>query len=48
MIDFIIGMIMGGVMGVIFALFIAGESTLKREKEAYREGYLDGKNGVQK
>ena len=42
-IEFAIGMIAGGVIGTVFALFIAGESTVKREQEAYMEGFLAGK-----
>lgn len=42
-IEFFIGMIAGGIMGTVFALFIAGESTVKREQEAYMEGFLAGK-----
>ena len=42
MIEYIIGLILGGVIGTVFALFIAGESALKKEQEAYMEGYNDG------
>ena len=42
-IEFVIGLLAGGVIGTVFALFIAGESALKKEQEAYMEGYLVGK-----
>ena len=42
-IEFAIGLIAGGVIGTVFALFIAGESALKKEQEAYMEGFLAGK-----
>ena len=47
MIDFLIGLIIGGTIGTVFALFIAGESTLKKEQEAYMEGVLAGKKEVE-
>lgn len=46
-IEFAIGLIAGGIMGTVFALFIAGESAVKREQEAYMEGFLEGKKEVQ-
>lgn len=43
MIDFFIGLMSGGMIGTVFALFIAGESALKKEQEAYMEGFNDGR-----
>lgn len=47
-IEFVIGFLAGGVIGTVFALFIAGESAIKKEQNAYMEGYLAGKNEVTK
>lgn len=42
MIGVVIGLIAGGSLGTVMALFIIGSSRAGREQEAYMEGFLAG------
>lgn len=43
---FILGGIVGSIMGVVVALFIIGATSRDKERDAYIRGYKDGQESV--